>query len=250
MPGAFDVLFVVSFALAVVGFGVIAIFVDGTSRKRSILPSAPLARPHVTFGSARFRAIAVAGFLLGLPTISDGFIFLSLQRRTQIAPMAFPLFYVMTSLVMSIMAVPVGRLADRIGRTPVLLGGYVLLAGVYAVMFLPAPALPVLLVSLALLGGYYAATDGVLTAMAASVLPPSASGTGLAVLATATNLARLIASVLFGLMWVRTSADQATVVYLAALVAAIGAAGAILLRAESRAGGDLVDKDDPISVAG
>ena len=37
-----------------------------------------------------------------------------------------------------LLAVPMGRLADRIGRGRVLLGGYALLLGVYLTLLLPA----------------------------------------------------------------------------------------------------------------
>ena len=39
---------------------------------------------------------------------------------------------------------------------------------------------------MALLGGYYAATDGVLAALASGILPSAPRGSGLALLATAT----------------------------------------------------------------
>jgi hypothetical protein len=55
-------------------------------------------------------------------------------------------------------------------------------------------------IAVVLFGIYYAATDGVFTAMAASILPSEQSGSGLAVLATASNLARLAASVIFGVL--------------------------------------------------
>jgi hypothetical protein len=45
----------------------------------------------------RVRGLAIAGFALGLVTISDSIIFLVLQRRLGIGVMAFPLLYVGTS---------------------------------------------------------------------------------------------------------------------------------------------------------
>ena len=92
-----------------------------------------------------------------------------------------------------------------------------------------SPALAV--IPLALLGAYYAATDGVLTAMAAAVLPQSVSGTGLSVLATATNVSRLAASVLFGLLWSSAGIATATTIYFAGLAVAIGLATVLLARA-------------------
>jgi MFS family permease len=237
MPRRFDVLFAVSFAVALVGVGVIVLCVEpGTDRVgTAVVPADRRARGLLR--STRFKAIVVAGFVLGLPTISDGFIFLSLQNRLQLGVTAFPLFYVATSLFNALFSVPSGRLADRFGRTRVLLLGYVLLAAIYVALLAPAGStvLAFAVLPLVLLGAYYAATDGVLTAMAAAVLPASASGTGLSLLATATNVSRVIASMLFGLLWTRAGIAAATAWYLVALAVAILVAGVVLVRAERAA---------------
>jgi MFS family permease len=230
MPRRFDVLFAVSFALALVGVGIIVLFVDPSADRRLPMAApASMRRTFDAFRSTRFRAIVIAGFVLGLPTMSDGFIFLSLQRRLGIGATMFPLFYVATSLFTAMFAMPFGRLADRFGRMPVLLGGHVVLALVYVMLFAPATPAFAVVVPLAALGAYYAATDGVLTAMGASVLAPAAAGTGLSLLATSTSVARLVASVVFGFLWSRVGIAQATGVYLLGLTIAIVAA-AIALR--------------------
>jgi hypothetical protein len=48
-----------------------------------------------------FRAIVAAAFLLAVPTVSDGFIYLSLQRQTGIGAAAFPLFFVGASPILA-----------------------------------------------------------------------------------------------------------------------------------------------------
>jgi MFS family permease len=184
-------------------------------------------------GESRFRGLVFAGSLLSLATISDSFIYLILQRRLGIGLTAFPLFYVGTSLFTALFAIPCGRLADRVGRKRVLFGGYGILAIVYAVVLLPAAGGFLLVAAaLLLLGLFYAATDGVLTAMAAAELPGSYSGSGLAVFATATNLARLGASVTYGFLWSRAGIGQATVSYLLALAVAMVGAWFVLSRSQ------------------
>lgn len=236
MPGAYDVLFLASFAVALVGLAIILLFVPAVAPERETRGMAISFRLAFDLLRARrFRAVVIAGFLLGIPTMSDSFVYLALQQRMQIAATAFPLFYVVTALFTASFAVPCGRVADRFGRGRVLLAGYVLLAGVYATVFLPPVATAMALVPLVLLGAYYAATDGVLTAMAASVLAPEAAGSGLALLATSTNIARLLASVLFGVLWTRAGIGAATSWYLGALALAIVSAGVVLHRARSHA---------------
>jgi MFS family permease len=236
MPARFDVLFAVSFAVALAGLGVILLCVEPAPRESGTGQRSLPWRAAIDAGSApRFRSILAAGFLLGVPTISDGFIFLSLQRQLHIGASAFPLFYVGTSLLTAIFAVPMGRLADRTGKTRVLLGGHVLLALVYVALLRPAigPALAV--GSIALLGAYYAATDGVLTAAAAAVLPKEVSGSGLSFLATTTNVARLFASILFGLLWQQAGLHTATSVFLVALASATIGSAFVLRRGSARA---------------
>jgi hypothetical protein len=71
--------------------------------------------------------------------------------------------------------------------------------------------------------------------MAAAVLPADRAGSGLAVLATATNVARLAASIAFGYLWTRTSAAGATAGYLVALTAVIVCVSIVLSRSQQDA---------------
>ena len=66
---------------------------------------------------------------------------------------------------------------------------------------------------LVLLGLYYAATDGVLMALASATLPPSLRGSGLALLVTSTSLGRLMASILFGMLWTWYDVETAIAVF-------------------------------------
>ncbi len=240
VPRGFDVLFMISFAFAIVGVGAIVLLVPRPPLRN---PSAPSESMLSVRGAASmllapgFRGLIGGSTVLAVATISDAFIYLLVQRRLGLAAMAFPLLYVGTSLFTALFAVPCGRLADRLGRKRVLLGGYALLALVYAlltpVMSLSTPALA--LVVVAVLGAYYAATDGVLTAMAAARLAPSRTGSGLAVLATTVNLARLASSVLFGAVWTWAGVTTATVGYLGLLAAAIAVASFTLPKEELEA---------------
>jgi MFS family permease len=239
MPGSFDVVFVASFAVAILGLGALVLFVPASVPGERQAGRAPISAAAAVrlLGQRRFRGLVFAGFALGLATISDSFVFLILQRKTGIGVTAFPLLYVGTSLFTSAFAIPCGRLADRIGRGQVLLGGYVMLAVVYITLLVPG-GIPLMLASVALLGIYYAATDGVLTAMAAAVLPSDRAGSGLAVLATAMNVARLAASIAFGFVWSRTSATTATAGYLVALAAVIVCVSIVLNRSEQHVSSD------------
>ena len=166
--------------------------------------------------------------LLGLATISDAFLYLALQRKLDLAPAIFPLLFVGVSLAFMLLAVPAGKLADRVGRGRVFVGGYVLLLPVYASLLAPRLGYLGLGLVLALVGASYAATDGVLAALASGTLDEEARGSGLSVLTTATNLSRFVASVGFGALWTWAGLNTAVLVCGIALAAAIVATGVVL----------------------
>jgi len=230
-PGAYDAVFVMSFAVALVGLAVLGLFVRDQSGEPGPAAHGSHARVRLraAFASRRFRALVVAGGVLGLLTASDALIYLLLQRRGAVPTTFFPLLFVGTALVYLFLALPVGRLADRWGRHRVFLAGHVLVFGIY--LLLMATELPRagIVACVALLGAYYAATDGVLSALASSVLQEQQLTTGLAVVSTITALARLLASSLFGAVWNWWGPTDALEVFAAGLVVA-GALAAGLLR--------------------
>jgi MFS family permease len=228
MPGAFDVVFVVSFAVALVGVGVLVTFVSN--------PSGPDA-PIVTGADAvritsdnRFRAIAAAAGLLGLVTISDSFLYLAMQRRFGFPPQYLALLFVATPAVYMTLAIPVGRLADRVGRAPVVVAGYTALLAAYSALFLPWAGAAAIAACVVLLGAYYAATDGVMLALASAVLPAPMRGTGLSIVTTANNVGRILASVAFGWLWSRWSAGATVGTFAGAMAVTLIVVGAMLLR--------------------
>jgi hypothetical protein len=232
---AFDVIFVVSFSVAVMGLSVLGLFVTPMAPGQIAAPAAANPVPVLTelrgFG---FGWLLLAASVLGLATMSDAFIYLTLQQRLAFPSTVFPLLYVATSLVYVVAAVPAGKIADRVGRRTVFLSGYVMLAVVYLVLLSPATGLVGVVLGIGALGLYYAATDGVLMAIAGGLLPAHRCATGLAVLATGTSLARLASSVAFGWIWTVGDVTGAVRVFGVALVGALVVAGVALERARQQ----------------
>ncbi|WP_333772764.1 MFS transporter [Streptomyces sp. IBSBF 3136] len=149
----------------------------------------------------RLRALAGCAALLGLTTVSDAFVYLLLQRRAGVGEQWFTLLPLGTAVVFLLLAVPLGALADRIGRRTVFLAGHVGLLTAYGLL-LWAPATPALTPAvLALHGAFYAATDGVLPAALAGLVPEQLRATGLAIVGTSQALARFCCSLGFGAAW-------------------------------------------------
>ena len=258
LPNAFDVVFVASFSVAVVGLGVLLLFVTNaerapapapatagvpplaTGRGRAsssggpagpLAPSGPGATRSLIAGILRtpgLLRLTVAATMLAAATVSDGFLYLLLQREAGFSPGLFPLLYVGTSGCYLALAVPAGGLADRLGRQRAFLAGYGLLAAAYLTTMQSGTGLPAVAACLLLLGAHYALTDGVLMAFASGRLPTERRGSGLALLTTAAGLARLLGSVVFGMLWTRYGAGTAVPVFLIALAAAIAAAAVLL----------------------
>jgi MFS family permease len=238
-PTRFDAVFVVSSCFAVVGLAVLLLLVDGRPTVRHATSEQPPAieeKPPgirdaaALLGERRFRKLVVAAGILALATISDGFIYLGLQRTLDLSLTAFPLLFVGSALAYTVLAVPAGRLADRVGRKRVFLAGYTLLLPVYVVLLLPADGVALLAFALLALGAYYAATDGVLQAIASTVLPERLQASGLALLVTATSLAKFASSLAFGLVWTLGGLEAAAFAFSGALVVALVLAAMLLRR--------------------
>jgi MFS family permease len=172
---------------------------------------------------------------LALTTLSDNFIFLTFQRRFDLSLSLFPLLYVGVALVYMVLAIPMGRLADRLGRRYVFLAGYGLLAVVYGLLLLPGLPQALSLGILLLQGLYYAATDGVLAALASAILPEQSRTTGLAIMTTGTGLARLLASLGYGALWTYLGPNQALSIFLLGLSITVLLAWVFLNRVERNA---------------
>ena len=161
-------------------------------------------------------------------SIGDGFIYLTIFEASKTDAEIgvsgfgfqwFPLLFAGTAVVFLATATPLGRLADRVGRARVWVGGQLMLAAVYgALLFSPTSVVAVAAV-LALLGLYYGATDGVLPALAAGVIPTATRSSGLGLLSTVIALSRLVAALGFGLIWERVGVDSALIVVLVGVLA-------------------------------
>lgn len=202
---SYDAVFVTSFCIAALAVVVLVLFVrERPAGEPTEQPSDPTVSVREAFGLLRSgpaRRLVLAAAMLGLATIGDGFVYLLLQRREDLGLRWFPLLAVGTSLAYLLLAAPLGVLADRIGRLPVVIGGYTALGATYLLLAGPVDGWPLIALTLALYGAFYAATDGVLIALAGPVLPARLRTTGIALVQTGQALAYLVSSVLFGLAW-------------------------------------------------
>ena len=131
---------------------------------------------------------------------------------------------------------PFGRLADRVGRARVLVGGHLFLVAAYLCAAGAVTGLSGTVACLALLGAFYAATDGVLSALTSTLVPTSLLARGLATTQTVVAAARFGSSLVFGLLWVNLGRGPAVLVLAGLLALAIPFAWHLLRHVGAPAG--------------
>ncbi|MFF4694535.1 MFS transporter [Streptomyces chattanoogensis] len=252
----YDAVFAVSGCFAALGVLVLVLFVPGRTGPRTTSPTAPIApiaptvpaegaaapsppRPALRDSLALLRRpglrrLTLCAALLGLTTVSDSFLYLLLQRELRLPAHLFPLLPLGTAAVFLLLAVPLGALADRIGRRRLFLAGHgVLLLG-YGLVLSPLRGAPVVVAVLLLHGTFYAATDGVLAAATAAAVPPEHQGAGQALVGTGQALARFLCSLAFGAAWSLWGGRNALTVTTAALAVSAVVASIVLRTADEQ----------------
>jgi MFS family permease len=117
-----------------------------------------------------------------------------------------PLVYLVTNSVSVIAAVPIGSLADRIGKEKILVAGYLIYSLVYF-GFGVASSAGAIVSLFALYGLYSAATDGIQKAFISDITEKNKKGTGLGIYNALLGLTLLPASLIAGTLYDRVNAS-------------------------------------------
>lgn len=230
LPGAYDVVFVTSFSIGILGLGVLLFFVENKEGRvdRGIHRGQNAAGIRTLFEASGFRTFVAVAVVLSVVTVSDGFLYLILQQNARFRAGLVPLLYVVTAASFLVLAIPMGWIADRFGRRWTFLGGYAVLACAYLAAQGGDRGVWGIGLCVLSLGCYYAMTDGVLMALASASLPAEILGTGLAFLTTLTSIGRLVGSLAFGALWTVYGARVAVGSFFITLVGGV-LVGALLL---------------------
>jgi len=174
----------------------------------------------VPLGRTFWRYLFVL-FVFTLSTSTDAFLLL---RASQLGvPTAMlPILWSVLHVVKSGSTVLGGALSDRLGRRPLILGGWAVYAAVYlgfAVASTEWHAWALFVVY----GLYFGATEGTEKALVADLVPAARRGTAFGWFNAALGLGALPASVVFGVGWERAGSPAAFL-----LGAAIAAAATLL----------------------
>ncbi|MCK6503584.1 MFS transporter [Myxococcota bacterium] len=179
----------------------------------------------------RARRLVVATACLALGSVPDAFLVLWLAQAGLPLP-AVPLVWAAVHGLRALVALPAGRLSDRVGRVPVLVGGW----GLRALVLIALPWWPGPVAAGAMFLAYGAATastEGAERAVIGDAVAPDLRGTAFGLYHATAGLLALPAAAAFGLAWEHLGAPVAFRVA-AALVALAVAAVLVGRRAAER----------------
>ena len=142
--------------------------------------------------------------VFALGNSSDAFLILRAQDL-QVATVMIPVLYLVFNLIYSVLSIPAGLLADRIGRRKVALIGFAVFAGAYAWMAMAQSAAAAWGV-FAVYGVYMAIADGNGRALLAEFSSGERRGTAFGAYHMVIGLAALPASIIAGLLYDHVSA--------------------------------------------
>jgi MFS family permease len=142
--------------------------------------------------------LVVAIFTLG--NSSNMFLLLR-AKELGVSEASVPLLWAAVSLVAMLFSTPLSGLSDKVGRIPLLLGGYIAYALFYAGLGLMNHNGPLLLVLFCFYGLFMAATEGVEKALVADIAPTELRGTAFGWFNLTAGIFLLPASIIFGWLY-------------------------------------------------
>ena len=143
--------------------------------------------------------LMLANFVFSIGNSSDTFLILR-SKEIGLNFRAVILAYALYQAVYAVGSYPLGSASDRIGRKPVIIGGWFVYAAVYlGFAAARSPMAPWIL--LAAYGIYQAMTEGITKAMIGDVVAKDQRGGAIGLYYTMAGVGQLIASILAGAVW-------------------------------------------------
>ncbi len=149
--------------------------------------------------SRRFRRLLLASLVFAVGNSSNAFILLK-ASSVRYGVTGVILLYVLYNLTYAAGSLPLGGLSDRIGQFPVVTGGFLVFAAVYA-GFAAAHGKATVAALFAVYGLYIAATEGTTKALISRTAPDAERASAMGFFDTSIGLASFAASAIGGLLW-------------------------------------------------
>lgn len=195
--GGYKTIFAVSIIPVVLALGLF-FFVHEKKEPRAAVQREPFWK-NVSRLDGRLKLYLAVTFLFTLGNSSNSFLLLRAADIGFSSSDTIALYFVY-NVTASILAIPCGKLSDRVGRKRLLVGGYLTFSVVYF-GFAFCNAKPMMVLIFVIYGVYTAMTAGVERAFIAEIAPPELKGTMLGLHSTLAGIALLPASVIAGALW-------------------------------------------------
>jgi MFS family permease len=220
-PGDFRRIFLVSAIPAVLSLVVLAVFVSAPRRAPRRLATL---RSELRDLGAPFRRFLVVAGVFALASSSTAFMLLR-AHEAGFGDRQVPLVYLLYNLIYALGAFPVGLIADRLGRRPLVLAAYVLFAALFALLALGATR-TLVIAAFAIFGIHSALIEVAHRSMLADLVSEERRATAYGFYYTVVGLGLLPASILAGWLWDRfgarvTFGTDAALALLAAVLFAV-----------------------------
>ena len=194
----FRMVFWVAVIPAFISFALMAFAVEEPATRSDAKKSKLTFRDGARLPTAFWVVVAGAG-VLTLARFSEAFLILRAQNVGLSLALA-PIILVVMNIVYALAATPAGIIADKMGRTGILLCGIGCLIGADLVLAF-ASTIWAAMAGVVLWGLHMGLTQGLLATMVADVAPADLRGTAFGLFNFVIGIAMLIASVLAGGLW-------------------------------------------------
>jgi MFS family permease len=154
-----------------------------------------------------YKSFLVIVFIFTLSAASDAFLILK-AKAAGVPVVYIPLLWSGFHLVKVFVAIPGGKISDRIGRRKTILFGWIVYGLVYAGFGMASGALSVCLL-FGVYGFYFGLTEGAERALVAEMAPAHLRGSAFGLLYLVEGISALFASVIFGFLWVKAGEQTA-----------------------------------------
>lgn len=208
------------FAASVVPGALVLLCLGLGLREARATPAEPPAPLRWGLLDRRVRSLIGAAGLLAIASVPDAFLVLWAYQGG-IEVVWLPLLWAAAHAVRSAVSIPAGYVSDRLGRIPVVTGGWLLRAGLLAVMGSVSQDGALLWGLFLAYAGATACTEGAERALIGDRAAPAQKGTAFGIYYLVSGLLALPGAVLFGGLW--QSLGQGSAFAVAAAITLIGA---------------------------
>ena len=195
LPGDYRLIFLIAGIPAILAIFVIIFGIKEAKKFKHDL----FAKFHVGDFPAKYYFFLGIVFIFTLGNSTDALLMVK-ANDVGVKVALIPLVYLVTNLVSVLASIPVGSLADRIGKEKILITGFLIYAVVYY-GFGVTTSTRAIVALFALYGLYSAATDGIQKAFISDMVDKNKKGTGLGIYNALLGITLLPASIIAGALY-------------------------------------------------